>query len=137
MKTLIIFLCTVFISMNLSGQSKMNEQKAMKESHIDFTKEYIFFTIHGLIEVDGHTFQNDTRKCPIQFQANLDGITIIDTCLKVKYEHRVCEVKDCKVIHLVESLSLQLLRGWAKPNYILTPNSNYLNLHGDTLHQEF
>ena len=27
------------------SQKAMNEQRAMKESHIDFTKEYIFFTL--------------------------------------------------------------------------------------------
>jgi hypothetical protein len=88
------------------SQKAMNEQRAMKESHIDFTKEYIFFTIHGLIEIDGHIFKNDTCKSPIQFQATLDGIMIIDTISKTEYVHRVCNHKNCNIIHLEERISI-------------------------------
>jgi hypothetical protein len=83
---------------------KMSEKQAIEKSHIDFTKQYLFFTIHGLIEIDGHIFKNDTCKCPIIFQATIDDITIIDTCTKTKYTHRVCKIKGCPIIHLeVES----------------------------------
>ena len=103
MKTTILLLLIPFL-----GFGQINEQRAMKERHIDFTKEYIFFTIHGLIEIDGHAFKNDTCKCPIQFQANLDGILIIDTCSKIQYEHRICGIKGCKIIHLKKKDELKL-----------------------------
>lgn len=117
------------------GQKTMNEQRVMKENHIDFTKEYIFFTIHGLIEIDGHTFKNDTCKCQIQFQANLDGIAIIDTCSKIKYEHRACGIKNCKIIHLKPEAKFEITPQWHWPsNYIYIPlNSMYLNSN-DTLY---
>ena len=84
------------------AQQKMTEKQVMKESHIDFSRQYIYFTLHGLIEINGHIFKNDTCKCPIIYQATLDGITIIDTCIKVKYVHRKCNVKGCKIIHLTK-----------------------------------
>lgn len=90
----------VLLSSNLFGQGKINEQEAMKKSHIDFKKEYVSFNINGFIEIDGHTFINDTCKCPIQFHANLDGITIIDICSNVIYKHRICANKSCNIIHL-------------------------------------
>jgi hypothetical protein len=111
----IIFTLLLFASnICIFSQDKMTEQRTMKESHIDFTKEYIFFTIHGLIEIDGHTFKNDTCKCQIQFQANLDGIAIIDTCSKVKYEHRACGIKNCKIVHLklIEEIKVQPQYHW-------------------------
>lgn len=99
MKTLLIALT---LSVNLFCQHKMTEKEAINKDHIDFTKEYLWFKIHGLIEIDGHTFKNDTCHCPIIFQANLDGVTIIDTCFKQEYTHRNCGVKNCKIIHLVK-----------------------------------
>ena len=101
MKTLLIsiLLC---MSVIVQAQQRMTEKQVMKESHIDFSRQYIYFTLHGLIEIDGHIFKNDTCKCPIIYQATLDGITIIDTCIKVKYVHRKCNVKGCKIIHLIK-----------------------------------
>ena len=87
------------------SQQKMTEKQAIEKSHIDFTKQYLFFTIHGLIEIDGHIFKNDTCKCPIIFQATIDGITIMDTCTKTKYIHRKCNKKGCPIIHLEEELT--------------------------------
>ena len=95
---LFLFICPVLI---YGQRTKMNEREAMGESHIDFTKQYIYFTIHGLIEIGGHTFLNDTCKNPIIFQATLDGITIIETSCNNKYTHRKCDVKGCNIIHLV------------------------------------
>lgn len=100
---LLIFL--LLLGSICQAQQKMTEKQVMKESHIDFTKQYIFFTLHGLIEIDGHTFKNDTCKCPIIYKATLDGVTIIDTCKKVEYTHRKCNEKGCKIIHLIKSES--------------------------------
>lgn len=123
MKKIVLLIVMVFGVLTISNaQSKMNEQRCIKESHIDFTKEYIYFTIHGLIEIDGHIFKNDTCKCPIQFQANLEGIVIIDTCQNIKYEYRKCSKPDCKIIHLIEKIDVN----YYKPGgfqYFLTPNS--------------
>jgi hypothetical protein len=99
MKVLLIGLLFC-VSVITQAQQRMTEKQVMKESHIDFSRQYIYFTLHGLIEIDGHIFKNDTCKCPIIYQATLDGITIIDTCTKVKYVHRKCNVKGCKIIHL-------------------------------------
>lgn len=62
--------------------------------------------IHGRIEIDGHVFLNDTCKAPIIYQANLDGITIIDTLTKQTYTHRHCEKQGCKIIHLSKYLQV-------------------------------
>jgi hypothetical protein len=129
-------LCAALFSQTVFSQKTMNEQRAIKERHIDFTKEYIFFTIHGLIEIDGHTFKNDTSKCPIRFQANLDGISIIDTCAKVKFKHRICRHTNCKIIHLEkqEESILNIQPPWNYPRYFMTPTGGSLNLNvSDTL----
>jgi len=140
MKTIIIMaiaLCLSLISVTGFSQQKMTEKQAIKESHIDFTKQYLFFTIHGLIEIDGHIFKNDTCKCPIIFQATIDGITIIDTCTKIKYVHRTCHIKGCPIIHLEEEKPFVEP---TQPNWRYTPyftpsmeNLNFKVLNGDTL----
>ena len=79
-------------------EKKLTEQQIIKNTHIDFTKEYISFVIHGLIEVDGHVFLNDTCKSPVVYKADLDGITIIKD--GVKYKHRKCNINGCNIIHL-------------------------------------
>ena len=85
----------------LSAQT-LNEQRTMKESHIDFTKEFVLFTLHGFVEIDGHTMLNDTCKGAILYEANLDNIVLIDTLNKIEYTHRICSVKGCPIIHLVK-----------------------------------
>jgi len=97
------------VSVITQAQQRMTEKQVMKESHIDFSRQYIYFTLHGLIEIDGHIFKNDTCKCPIIYQATLDGITIIDTCIKVKYVHRKCNVKHCKIIHLTKETESEMI----------------------------
>ena len=101
MKKFVYLLLITLLAFNVNGQQKMGEKDAIRESHIDFTRQYLFFTLHGMIEIDGHTFLNDTCRCPIIYQANLDGITIVDTCMNIIYEHRTCSIKGCKTIHLI------------------------------------
>lgn len=109
MKKLILILTIILFGLNLNSQTrKLNEKECIKKSHIDFTKEYIYFSIHGLIEIDGHVFKNDTCKCPIIYKANIDGITIIDTCKNIKYKHRACGVKNCPILHLEDMNSMDL-----------------------------
>lgn len=108
------------------AQEKMTEKQVMKESHIDFSRQYIYFTLHGLIEIDGHIFKNDTCKCPIIYQATLDGITIIDTCIKVEYVHRKCNVKDCNIIHLTKDEPILIRDPY---RYFQVPDHIDLNTH--------
>jgi len=119
---LAVVMCCFYSSF---GQKTMNEQRTMKENHIDFTKEYIFFTIYGLIEIDGHEFKNDTCKIPIQFQANLDGISIVDTLNKVEYDHRKCGKANCNIIHLIKKE--MKLTSPIYPNWRYFNGSNLLN----------
>lgn len=88
-------------------QNKITEKEAIKKEYIDFSKEVLFFKLHGLIEIVGHTFKNDTCKCAILYFANLDGVVIKDTCSKVIYTHRKCNIKNCKIIHLAQGIMLQ------------------------------
>jgi len=100
MKKLIIILM-VLIPLFGIGQ-KVNEKRAMNERRLDLTKEYLFFDIAGMIEINGHIFKNDTCKSPIIFKADLDGVSIIDTLQNIKYTHRKCDKKGCNIIHLVK-----------------------------------
>jgi hypothetical protein len=95
----IIYLLLIVYSVNSYAQDKMSERRAMKEKHIDFTKEYLWFELSGLMEINGHIFKNDTSSCPIIYTANLDGITIKDCNGKV-YKKRNCNKKGCSIIHL-------------------------------------
>jgi hypothetical protein len=103
MKRIIVVLFGVVITTLLCfGQQRLNERQVIDKSHIDFSTQIIYFVVHGQIEIDGHTFYNDTCKSPIIFQANLDNISIVDTLTKVFYNHRHCdrEKYGCKIIHL-------------------------------------
>jgi len=96
-----LFAVLLFIlSFSAGAQTPMNEKDAIEKSHIDFSKQYLFFVIHGIIEIDGHQFKNDTCKSPIIYKATLDEISIQDTLNKVEYSHRNCNISGCKIIHL-------------------------------------
>ena len=96
MKPLFILLLWI----GIATAQPLTEKQSIDKSHIDFTTQYLYFVIHGQIEVDGHTFYNDTCKSPIIFQATIDGVTIIDTLTKQTYTHRKCGIAGCKIIHL-------------------------------------
>ncbi len=99
MKT-IIFIGMMFIVTSCLSQTNLSERDAIRESHIDLTKQQVYFEIHGLIELDGHTFLGDTCSNPIMFFANADGVEIRRKTGDEKYKHRVCGVKDCPILHL-------------------------------------
>jgi len=106
----------------------ITEQQAVQKSHIDFTKEYLYFTISGKIEIDGHTFLNDTCKQPVIYQANLDCVKIIKG--EKEYEHRVCDIKNCEIIHLSKkSLPFNIV---PSNGSIITPGSSLLNLNNSS-----
>ena len=100
-------LLTCVISMGAMAQAKLTEKQVMKNKHIDFSKEVIYFELSGLIEIDGHIFLNDTCKSPIIYTANLDGISIFDKSTKQKYNVRKCEREGCKITHLIKEANLQ------------------------------
>lgn len=76
----------------------LNEQETMQCSHIDFSTQYITFVLHGKIEIDGHTFLNDTCRLPVRYNATLDGVQLLQG--EQEYVHRFCSLAGCKVIHL-------------------------------------
>lgn len=98
----ICMLLCIVLSQNLGAQEKVNEKQAINKKHINFSKEVLYFNLSGLIEIDGHTFMNDTCKCPILYIANLEKITIIDTCKNIRYLTRKCARTGCEVIHLIQ-----------------------------------
>ena len=99
MKTLFILFALLMVGCTASAQ-QLSERDAIDKDHIDLTKETVYFTIHGLVEVDGHTFINDTSANPFMFFANVDGIKITRKGLDGEYRHRVCTIKGCPILHL-------------------------------------
>lgn len=84
MKKLIILLVLLF-SISVFSQSKT----------ILFKKQ-----LKGLIEIDGHTFDNEKHKDPIYFEASLSGIKIYSK--EKTYSKRNCSSENCEIIHLTE-----------------------------------
>lgn len=113
----LILVCMLLIFYGAFGQEKLNEKQVIKKSHIDFSKEVIYFELSGLIEIDGHTFKNDTCKSPIIYTSNLEGISIFDKITNQKYIHRKCDVEGCIIIHLVKE---QILN-----DYLTSPNTQW------------
>ena len=99
MKLLLAVIFAIVLSVPAFSQ-QLSEIDAIKKDHIDLTKETVFFIIHGLVEVDGHTFVNDTSANPFMFFANVDGIKITRRGLEGEYRHRVCGLKNCPILHL-------------------------------------
>ncbi len=99
MKT-IILIGTMFVAMNCFAQGNLSERETIANHHIDLTKEQIYFVIHGLVELDGHTFLSDTCSDPFMFFADADGIKICRKENVAEYKHRRCGVKDCPILHL-------------------------------------
>ena len=99
MKTNLLLILLICFAFQGFAQTKVNEKQALRKSHIDFTKEYLWFYMSGTIEIDGHIIK-DT----IIYTANLEGITIKD--LKgIEYVCRKCSKKGCHIIHLVKKES--------------------------------
>jgi len=124
MKHIIIIL---LFALTLSAQIKFGERDAIEKGHIDFTTHYIWFVLTGQIEIDGHAFDNSKTDCPIIFQANLDGVTIIDTCTGIQYTRRTCNKKGCKVIHLEKKEEPQIKNNdwFIYPNLYPIDNISY------------
>ena len=125
-----ILLCTVIFSASAAGQTRLNEKQVMKKKHIDFSKEVIYFELSGKIEIDGHTFINDTCKSPIIYTSNLEGISIFDKDTKVKYTVRKCERKGCKTTHLIKETNIQdyiTIPQWQGGTWLNDPSNIYLH----------
>ena len=95
-----LFIGASFVSVSQKTDT-INERQAMKEKHIDLTKQLVYFVIHGLIEIDGHVFKNDTCADPVLFIADLSGIKIKRKNDPIEYKHRKCEKEGCNIIHLI------------------------------------
>ena len=54
--------------------------------------------IEGMVEFDGHAFDNKKSKDPITFKATLEGITISDK--NREYVYRRCSHANCEIVHL-------------------------------------
>ena len=100
MKTQVTILLLLISSVSFS--QGMSESRAIKEKHIDFSKEVLYFELSGKIEIDGHIEDNKKRECPLIYIANLDEVRITDTCTKTDYIHRKCNKNGCKIIHLTK-----------------------------------
>ena len=112
MKTSFLTLILLIGFIGLSAQEKkqkLTEKQVIEKSHIDFTKECIAFTIHGFVEIDGHTFLNDTCSHPIIYMADLEGVLLRDTIQKISYVPRKCEKPGCNVLHLEKKISMVTL----------------------------
>ena len=103
----ILFLLVIIASISVA-QGRITEKQAIQKDRIDLKKEYIYFVIHGRIEIGGHTFINDTCAAPIMFEARITGIKIWDG--KTEYEYRDCGDANCAIIHLTEKVPL-IIRG--------------------------
>ena len=79
------------------------------------------YVLTGLIEVDGHTFQNDTCKHPFKLIVNLKGSKIVRSReTDIVYYERDCETPNCGIIHLEKNWQL-LFRN----NTTLTPGFSH------------
>lgn len=111
----LIFILMAMVSLAAFSQEKLTEKDVIKNSHIDFTKQYISFVISGMIEIDGHIFKNDTCKSPILYRSNLDEVVLIDSLSGTRYEHRTCGKEGCKIIHLTKKESILFHLGTITP----------------------
>lgn len=83
------------------AQEPMGEKDAIDKSHIDFTRQFIYFVISNDVEYDGHIFNNGTSDNPFMFEARISGVKIYrKNNPGVLYQHRSCGEAGCKVIHL-------------------------------------
>lgn len=99
----ILFLLVIVVSLAVA-QKPLTEKQAIQKDKIDLKKEYVYFIIHGQVEINGHIFINDTCAAPIMFEARLTGIKIWDG--KTEYQYRDCGVVDCSIVHLTEKVTV-------------------------------
>lgn len=99
MKKILIIL-VMLLSLSTFGQSKTIFQEPDKNN----TLILLLKTLDGQIEIDGHIFDNNKSKDPIQFEASLTGIKIFDA--KREYQYRKCSIENCRIIHLEPKITL-------------------------------
>ena len=119
------YILMLFLTCGLFAQDKLDEQAVIKNCHIDFNNQYIFFSISGVVEYDGHEFVNDTSSNPFIYSATLDEVKIFrkDNPNEL-YEHRKCETAGCKIIHFTKKALYNrgnLYLPNYLPNYKITP----------------
>lgn len=116
MKKLFI-IAVLIITANLSAQTLIQDSHYIKNG-IDVRENYkpilVDMRLKGFVEIDGHLFNNNTSKDPVNFKADLDGIKIYDS--KKEYQKRKCNIENCKTIHLEPKTYSDMLL----PNYYRT-----------------
>ena len=104
MKNLLLLLI-IAISINCYSQKRTyGIKECKKEDKINLINTQILLKISGLIEIDGHTFLNDTCADPVMFKADINGISIHRLKTRVKYTYNKCNKSGCDIIHLEEKL---------------------------------
>lgn len=114
MKTLITLLLT---AITITGTAQYGHKECINEKYIDLKTTYIYFEIKGLIEIDGHTFLNDTCEVPLIFTADKEGIFIGRRHEKnglivflEEYAYHDCGKKGCEVLHLKDKYEITIFR---------------------------
>ena len=104
MKKLIFLTLLLFtLASSYSQRRTYGQKQCIKEKSINLKTTQILFVIEGLIEIDGHTFLNDTCENPIIFKSTIEGVEIKKLRPhEINYTHRKCDKSGCNIIHLQE-----------------------------------
>ena len=108
----------ISISLTSFSQDKMNEKRAMNEKHIDFSKEYLYFELTGLIELNGVIFNNDTCNCSIIYKATINTTELINKCTNNEYVFiKFITFGKNKIISISDKKGVESLFNNETPNY--------------------
>ena len=94
MKKTLLILAVLATNLALAQSVRLIEKTVQAPS----MSVWIIEPIKGMIEFDGHTFDNKKSKDPVTFKANLEGITISDK--NREYVYRKCSHANCEIVHL-------------------------------------
>lgn len=94
MKKILLILAVLATNLAVAQSGTLIEKTVQAPS----MNVFIIEPIKGMIEFDGHIFDNKKSKDPITFKATLQGITFSDK--KCEYVYRKCSQANCEIIHL-------------------------------------
>jgi hypothetical protein len=122
MKNLLLTL-VLSLSVLTSFSQTMNEKRALKEKHIDFSKEYLYFELTGLIELNGIIFNNDTCDCPIIYKATINNTELVNKCTNEKYDFlKFITFGKKKIISIDNSTEIKLDFRQSDPQWFFVPD---------------
>jgi hypothetical protein len=101
MKNKLLLLFILLISTLVTAQFKTTTQVPV----LKITPGKLIYSktiLKGVIEINGHSFENKDSDCPIILTATLQNIKIHNKCDKKEYTFRQCGKEDCMIIHLLE-----------------------------------